>query len=357
MEPDSDGIKVTLRAIAEVDTPVIDIVPDPHVELELAIQPVVSGSTPSFEIRLTHTDVDFQLLGGDVAGLGDIAEAIVGTVLFTIIGATIVGSTTSALVASGAAALGAVPILVEIVELVVEGKVRRLTQARLPDGSIVSGCEWTCTDEDIVQCVTQENGESDSFLTRLLDAFPAGVRISSDLPDGFHRRTLVSGFQYQKVSLDASGLVFTGASAVSEWNEPLPVTLLSLQPDSANGWQGIESLTYLTYSGSDRRVTLPIDEVLDRVSSQRLATVCLEASAIRRSRTVVTHVRFSPGPELTMTIPQAVALQDARVIQVRYYQLIHPRDGNPYFRAPPDDTIENNFESLPDMDADTGTQI
>jgi hypothetical protein len=61
--------------------------------------------------------------------------------------------------------------------------------------------------------------------------------------------------------------------------------------------------------------------------------------------TVVQEIEFPGG--LRLKVPDAVALQDAAALIVTGYQLIHPRDYDPYYRAKADFYKDNNFESLP----------
>lgn len=61
--------------------------------------------------------------------------------------------------------------------------------------------------------------------------------------------------------------------------------------------------------------------------------------------TIIREFEFANGARLL--VPDAVALQDAGAIVLRGYQLIHPRNYNPYFRAPADSSVANNLESLP----------
>jgi hypothetical protein len=93
-----------------------------------------------------------------------------------------------------------------------------------------------------------------------------------------------------------------------------------------------------------RLVDLP-GEATIHIPGSKLGSVCLRPTAIRRSKTVVTEIEFSSG--LDLRVPEAVLLQDAGAIVVRGFQLIHPKNAFPYFRAKPDDSTDNNFEKLP----------
>lgn len=87
----------------------------------------------------------------------------------------------------------------------------------------------------------------------------------------------------------------------------------------------------------------PDDSAL-RTPAGRIACVCLTPQKIHRVDTVVEEIMFDNG--LKLKVKDAVALQDAGATYLKGYQLIHPSDGDPYFRAKADDTTENNFESL-----------
>ncbi len=77
----------------------------------------------------------------------------------------------------------------------------------------------------------------------------------------------------------------------------------------------------------------------------KLVCVCLKPVAIHQDETIVQEIEFENG--LQIKVSDAIALQDAAVIVVTGYQLIHPRDYNAYYRAKADFFKDNNFESLP----------
>lgn len=126
----------------------------------------------------------------------------------------------------------------------------------------------------------------------------------------------------------------------------------------------LESITY-EHDGTPQ--TLPLQELLDRIAevvveaplvilqrpggsslhlpNGRLATVCLRPSRIRRKKTIIQEFEFGNGARVL--VPDAVALQDTAVIVLRGYQLIHPRNSKPYFRAPTNSTTDDNLETLP----------
>jgi hypothetical protein len=65
---------------------------------------------------------------------------------------------------------------------------------------------------------------------------------------------------------------------------------------------------------------------------------------IRRKDTVITRIKFDTGLELNTS--DAVLLQDNAGVYLKGLQLIHPKNYNPYFRAPANKTEADNFEEL-----------
>jgi hypothetical protein len=73
--------------------------------------------------------------------------------------------------------------------------------------------------------------------------------------------------------------------------------------------------------------------------------VCLTPDGIRRSETIVQEIHFTSG--LDLTVAETIALQEAGAVVLPRHQLIRPRNASPYYRAPADDSVDNNVESLP----------
>ena len=69
-----------------------------------------------------------------------------------------------------------------------------------------------------------------------------------------------------------------------------------------------------------------------------------QGAAVGREQTVA-NAHFASG--LDLKVFEAVELQDVGAIILRGLQLIHPKNANPYYRAPANNEIEDNFESLP----------
>jgi hypothetical protein len=86
-------------------------------------------------------------------------------------------------------------------------------------------------------------------------------------------------------------------------------------------------------------------EAILHLPGGKLATVCLEPTRIRRHKTVIVEFEFANGARLRAS--DAVVLQDAGAIVLHGFQLIHPRNYRPYFRAVADSSTANNLESLP----------
>jgi len=85
--------------------------------------------------------------------------------------------------------------------------------------------------------------------------------------------------------------------------------------------------------------------VLRRIPLNQLQRVALEANHIRRYDTVVTDIRFESGVDFQ--VDETAALQNTHVLYVAGYQLIQPNNATPYYRVRADNSLDNNFESLP----------
>lgn len=165
---------------------------------------------------------------------------------------------------------------------------------------------------------------------------------------------------YDDVTVDTDGFGAAGLSGPNEISEPEVVSISSF--DYVD-----DQLRSITYRRGSADQTLELQEVLDRVAESglrpplrivpkpadaslhlpngKLALVCLEPTRVRRKDTIIQEFEFGNGARLR--VPDAVALQDAGAIVFRGYQLIHPRNYHPYFRAPADSFTANNLESLP----------
>lgn len=352
---DSGLIQFVLEGDIPVDSPLIDIVPDPHVEITLTLRIEIVGGTLRFEID-TDTDVDTGLLGNLFGGLvGAAAGAIIGLVIGLFTGGLLIGF----LIGAGVGFVVGV-IAIEIAEYVVEGMVQREIRARidgepLPD---VLSCE-----DGVVQIATP-SPDDDGFDLAVLDSLPSSVSIHREHPadELLYRQNLLVSVEYDDLTIDAGGFAAAGPSATIELFEPEVVSVAAFDYDDDDDLVGI---TYRRQDGQAQSV--PIADVFERIGQRsveppfdlvtapgeadlhlpagRLATVCLTPTMIRRRDTVIQEFEFAGGARLL--VADAVRLQDAGVIVLPGYQLIHPRNANPYFRAPADATTSNNLESLP----------
>jgi len=335
ISPRDGSIRVTLGAVVPVDSPLIDIVPDAQITIEIDVRPRLENEALQFEVTVSDTDVDLGLLGDLVAAVG-------GFLFGLIVG---LGNP----VAGAAFAVDFVLIL-EFNEIAREGEVRRKVTARL-EGDEVQIREVCNEDDILVEVADEENDDGHpGVLDGLTSTIPQSVVIHTDRPDPLFRRRIHIDTAYQELHMNASGLSLAGRAVAVERFEALPVELVDrARGDGTASFAGLRTLTYhandFPEEGDELDVELGLDEVLARVPEGKLATVCLDPTGIRRRRTVITDVRFTTG--LDLHIPEAVALQDNHVVRLEGLQLIHPRDDNPYFRAPPDGSVDNNFEELP----------
>lgn len=298
--PEPDHMKVTSTSRI-----FIDFWPDADVTAVFHFTPRTVNGRLTFDIELVDFDADTGLVGDLLAFLiGGLIGGLIG-LLFGPVG-----------VAIGASIGGVGGIAtVEITEEVLEGQF-----------------------EGDVESETQEAGVASAF-----SAFPVRKRLFSDSRDPFFVRhhELVSLFD--EANVDANGMSFAGHAVMEPVNEPVPTVIVDkARGDSEDAWHGLESLTYRLGTAD---INLPIGEVLQRRPADQIARVGLAPLAIRRDRTVVTDIQFDTG--LDLRVAESVALQDVDVIKLVGFQLIHPEDANPYYRARADGDTDNNFESLP----------
>jgi hypothetical protein len=343
MEPLDGRVRVTL--LGEVP---IDIWPDAKVSVEIGIRPMLKDGMVTFEFDV-DSDVDTGILGDILAGL---AFGLAGLLIGALFGGALIGAGIGFVVGV---------IVVEIVEVIVEGEVRRAVHGTL-DQQAVSPVLSCAAASDVAEALPHPEGGG--IAMDLLDAIPRSIPIFTDKPDPVHQRTLLVTTGFTEIVVNGSGFAAAGTASVQEFLQPLPVTLVTRRRDPDD--QGrLAALTYRTEDTIEHELAL--DEVLTRTAEaaletpfklqplpgdadvvllgRRLASVCLTPTNVRRQDTVVTDIRFSSGVDLH--VPEAVMLQDAGTLVVRGVQLIHPVDAEPYFRAPADASIENNFENLP----------
>jgi hypothetical protein len=346
----SGRIRATLKAHVPIDSPLIDLIPDASITITIDMTPGLADGVVVFTTQV-DSDVDTGILGDLVAG---IAGGLIGLLIGFLAGGPFIG--VSGFVVG--------IIVLEVAEHVAEGIVERRVRANI-EGEPAPEPLLVCRN-DVVMEATPEHDEGGLVLgpTR---AIPRSIPIHTDRPDALHQRTILVTTQYDEVAMNASGLAIAGAAAAEERFQPLEARLIGRtrapSPDGEPGQLG--TLIYRAANGTT--VELPLAEVLLRMAEAELAgsprvrnapsgsrfripegrlpSVCLTPTNIRREETVITEALFSSGVDLQ--IREAVALQDAAALVVHGLQLIHPKDANPYFRAPADETLENNFESLP----------
>jgi uncharacterized protein YcfJ len=340
------SMNIVLQGDIPADTPLIDIIPDPHVTITIRITPTVTAGKLSFQIE-PDTDVDTGLLG-DL--LGAFVGGIVGFLIGLATGGILLG-----------AAIGAVAgiIVVEIAEVVVEGIVQQKIQAKINGEPVL---DLHCNEDGIVQIATPDG---DGFDLSVLDAIPSSVAVYTENPDDefLYKRSLLVTSLYDDVTVNGDGFAAAGTSGTDEAFEPEVVELVAATYDGT----ALQSLTFQRDDGEQQG--LPIADVFSRaaegelvapfklfsqpddstlrIPAGKLACVCLKPHAIRRQDTIVEEIEFESGVKLY--VADAIALQDAAGLIVQGYQLIHPRDYNAYYRAKADFFIDNNFEELPEF--------
>lgn len=352
MIPKNGKIKLKLEGDIPVDSPIIDVVPDPHVTITLLLTPKVTNGKLSFSIE-TETDVDTGLLG-DI--FGGIIGGVIGGIIGFIVGLFTGNILVAMLVGAGIGIFAGI-IIIEIIEVVVEGIVQKEIKAKI-DGETLP--EVHCCKEGIVQIAKPQNG---GFNLSVLDAIPSSIAISTENPvdELLYKRSLLVTSIYDDLDVNANGFGVAGSSGTTEKFQPEIVslaaanyegeTLASLTYERTNGQQQELSTedVFARAGAAELKASFKIfqkpDDATLRIPEGKLACVCLKPVAVHQEKTVVQEIEFENG--LRIKVGDAVALQDVAMIVVTGYQLIHPRDYNSYYRAKADFFLDNNFESLP----------
>lgn len=286
----------------------IDVWPDADVTAVFTFTPRTNDGILSVDIELVEFDADTGLLG-------DLLGFLIGGALGALIGLFFgpVGVAVGASIGAGAGIA-----TVEIGEAVAEGAF-----------------------SDEVEEQADEAGVASMF-----SAFPVRKRLFSDTRDPFFIRHYEVVNLFDETDVDLLGMSFGGSAVMETVNEPVDTTIVDkTRGSSAASWNGLEALTYRLESLGD--VSMPISEVLRRIPLEQLQRVRLRPTNVRREETIVTDILFDSGVDLH--VAETVALQDRGVLVLLGYQLIHPRNANPYYRAWADQRLDNNFESLPDF--------
>ena len=359
MHPEAGKIRLKLEGDIPVDSPLIDVVPDPHVTITLLLTPKLTDGKLSFDIE-TESDVDSGLLGDLFAA---VAGALIGAIIGFVVGLVTGGILVAVLVG---AAIGAVVgvIAIEVAEVVVEGIVQKQIKAKIDGEPLV---DIHCNRAGVVQ-IAQPASDSEGFNLAVLDAIPTSIPIHTENPqdEPLYKESLLVTSIYDDLSMNSDGLGVSGTSGTDVRFQPEVVQLASVSYEG----ERLVSLRYRRNNGQTQ--TLSVEEVLARaddgelappfkifqepqdasfrIPEGRLACVCLKPIAIRQQDAIVEEIEFEGG--LRIRVSDAIALQDAGALVVLGYQLIHPRDYNAYYRAKADFFKDNNFESLPKIPQD-----
>lgn len=352
MTGENGKMKLKLEGDIPVDSPLIDVVPDPHVTITLLLIPTITDGKLSFRIE-TDTDVDTGLLGDIFGGLaGGLAGGIIGFVVGLFTG----GILTAVLVGAGIGFVAGI-IIIEVTEVIIEGVVQKEIKAKINDEPLP---EIHCCDDAIVQIAKPP---SDGFNLSVLDAIPSSIAIFTENPENelLYKESLLVTSIYDDLVVNANGFGVAGTSGTDVRFQPEDVSLVnaryagerltSLTYERTNGQQQELSAEEVFTRAGAAELKAPFkifqepDDATLRVPEGKLASVCLKPVAIHQEKTVVKEIEFENG--LRIKVPDAIALQDAAAVVVTGYQLIHPRDYNAYYRAKADFFKDNNFESLP----------
>ncbi|MFT4937236.1 MAG: hypothetical protein ACI88A_000250 [Paraglaciecola sp.] len=336
----------TLKAVANVDTPIIDIIPDPDITVTVELIPSLVNGKLSFEINV-DTNIDFGLLG-------DLLAAIVGGLIGFVIG-LFTGNPIGGAIAG--AAIGVV--VLEVGEFIVGKVIAKVIQGKI-DGQPLQ--QFFSCKNDVIHLATVED-QGQGLNLGFLDALPTSIPIFIDNPDPLHTRTVLISNVFDEISMDENGFAVEGTTTISERFLPVNATII----DKTKVGDTLSKLKYKTTSGDE--VELDLVEILSRADQDdvpeplrvvdttadlvenkkdgKLPIACMHPVSIHREDTIITAIRFDTGLELDTQ--DTIMLQDAGALILPNLQLIHPTGSKPYFRAKADESIANNFESLPEF--------
>lgn len=346
MSVNNDRITTTLRAVAEIDTPIIDLIPDPDITITVDLIPVLEDGNLSFQIEV-DSSVDFGLLGDVLAAfIGGLVGFIIG--LFT--GNPIGGAVTGAVIGV---------VVLEVGEVIVGGVIAKEIQAKIDDEPLVQF--YKCKNDVVHLATIPDQGQGLNL--GFLDSLPTSIPIYTDNPDPLYERVILVQNHFDQVTLNGNGFALEGDSLIQERFTPVDASLVN----KTVAGDALSSLFYRTTDGVEQELTLadvldrasedgvpePLnlmdsteDDLIERKQDGKIPVACMHPTAIHREATIITEIRFTTGLELSTL--DTIRLQDAGVLILPGLQLIHPSNGRPYYRAPADDSIENNFESLPE---------
>jgi hypothetical protein len=340
-------VRATLRAVAQVDTPIVDIIPDPDITVTVDLIPTITDGRLSFEVEI-DSSIDFGLLGDLLAGLvGGIIGFVIGLFTGNPIGGAIIG-----------AAAGVV--ILEVGEFIAGKVIAKEIQARI-DGEPLPQF-YTCVDNVINHATVRDQGQG--FNLGFLDALPASIPIFTDNPDPLHERAVLVTTVFDRITADGGGFAVEGDSIINEMYTPVDALIVNktVVGDELTGLIyrmedntefEISLIDVLDRADSDdvpeplNVITDSEDELVERKRGGKIPVACMHPVAIHREDTIITAIRFDTGLELDTL--DTIRLQDGGALILPNLQLIHPENGRPYYRAPADDSIENNFESLPEF--------
>ncbi len=325
----------------------IDLWPDADVTLELKLKPKLVNGKLTFSI---DTDLDV-----DTGFWGDLLAFTIGALLGLLIGIF----TGGLLILIPSIAIGAV-VFLEIGEFVAGEVIERKILANYDTGNIVSGL--SCDDQIIK--ITYPKPSDDSISIGVLDTIPTSIPVHVDEDDPLFNRMITVKAIFDEIELNGNGLAVAGKTEPSELFEIHVARIVEsiYEGDKlmqlkykvpATGSEAIidvESVNERLNSNELKPPVKPrllIDDPIFQIPSGKLCCPCLTPTHIRRKDSVITRIKFDTGLELNTQ--DAIKLQDSGGIYLKGLQLIHPKNGNPYFRAPANATTDDNLESLPEF--------
>ncbi|HSM58315.1 MAG TPA: hypothetical protein VK879_19330, partial [Candidatus Sulfomarinibacteraceae bacterium] len=309
--------------------------------------PHIDDGVLTFEL-LTDANIDFGILGNLLAGLlGGIIGFVIGLFTGNPIGGAIAGATLAI-------------VTLQVAEAFIGNTITREIQAEINGKRLPQF--FKCNNNVVNLATVKDQGQGLNL--GFLDTLPKPIPIYTDRPDPLHERAVIIKTLFNDCTLNSSGFGLEGSSITEERYLPRDASIV--RQTSVDG--ELAALIYKASNGVEHEISVddvlaraaadevpePLnvidsheDELVERKLEGQLPVACMHPVAIRREETIITAIRFDTGLELKTA--DTIRLQDAGALILPGLQLIHPVNANPYYRAPPNETEEDNFENLPEF--------
>lgn len=304
MKIEEGRIKITIRFKG-----IVDNFPDVPVKIKFSLTARTEDGKLKFDVDLDSFDADAGILGDVIAY---VAAASLGMLLVMIFGAT---------VAAAPVILGTAGVIG--IELVANIKGDQNEDAAEGQGSQIA-----------------------ATVSSAFSAYPTSVFLFTDKTDPFFEKHFTLKSAFDEVVIDENGMGMSGHVFTQTVNTfPFTQIIGRELGDDQDSRFGVSTLSFRINEDKEQEHTLSMNDVLSRIGSTLSDRILLKPVAIRSKLDLVREIKFDTGVEFQ--IEQVVDLNTHRVFRMRGFQSIQPESSKAYVRGRPDESEENNLESLP----------